>query len=140
MVPPPRCPPRLHPLLHRLGHVVSLWSSVWIRSGPVWIWPGLFRSSHPGGCLSLNRGAGCIFVEMLQGAPAFPGEAEELEQLQTIWTVRWSWCLCRAASKKSTEASHVTHRCWGCPLRTPGLKSACCPGTFQVRGHAHFLR
>ncbi|XP_068446803.1 cyclin-dependent kinase 15 [Clinocottus analis] len=32
-------------------------------------------------------GAGCIFVEMLQGAPAFPGVAEELEQLQKIWTV-----------------------------------------------------
>eukprot|EP00066_Takifugu_rubripes_P015468 XP_011604734.1 PREDICTED: cyclin-dependent kinase 15 [Takifugu rubripes] len=32
-------------------------------------------------------GAGCIFIEMLQGAPAFPGEAAELEQLQTIWEV-----------------------------------------------------
>ncbi|CAG01345.1 unnamed protein product, partial [Tetraodon nigroviridis] len=29
-------------------------------------------------------GAGCVFVEMLQGAPAFPGEAAELQQLQTI--------------------------------------------------------
>ncbi|XP_051798154.1 cyclin-dependent kinase 15-like [Acanthochromis polyacanthus] len=32
-------------------------------------------------------GAGCIFVEMLQGAPAFPGTSDELEQLQKIWTV-----------------------------------------------------
>ncbi|KAM4595749.1 cyclin-dependent kinase 15 [Fundulus diaphanus] len=32
-------------------------------------------------------GAGCIFVEMLQGSPAFAGGSDELEQLQTIWTV-----------------------------------------------------
>ncbi|XP_068612447.1 cyclin-dependent kinase 15 [Brachionichthys hirsutus] len=32
-------------------------------------------------------GAGCIFVEMLQGAPAFPGHSDEFEQLQKIWTV-----------------------------------------------------
>uniref|UniRef100_A0AAQ5Z948 cyclin-dependent kinase n=1 Tax=Amphiprion ocellaris TaxID=80972 RepID=A0AAQ5Z948_AMPOC len=32
-------------------------------------------------------GAGCIFIEMLQGAPAFPGTSDELEQLQKIWMV-----------------------------------------------------
>ncbi|XP_015226923.1 PREDICTED: cyclin-dependent kinase 15-like [Cyprinodon variegatus] len=32
-------------------------------------------------------GAGCIFIEMLQGSPAFPGGSDELEQLQNIWTV-----------------------------------------------------
>uniref|UniRef100_A0AAY4DA89 cyclin-dependent kinase n=1 Tax=Denticeps clupeoides TaxID=299321 RepID=A0AAY4DA89_9TELE len=32
-------------------------------------------------------GAGCIFVEMLQGAPAFPGVADVFEQLQKIWAV-----------------------------------------------------
>ncbi|KAM6893019.1 cyclin-dependent kinase 15 [Lycodopsis pacificus] len=32
-------------------------------------------------------GAGCIFVEMLQGFPAFPGMKDEFEQLQKIWTV-----------------------------------------------------
>ncbi|XP_068165417.1 cyclin-dependent kinase 15 isoform X2 [Antennarius striatus] len=32
-------------------------------------------------------GAGCIFIEMLQGAPAFPGDPDEFQQLQTIWTV-----------------------------------------------------
>ncbi|XP_072235292.1 cyclin-dependent kinase 15 [Leuresthes tenuis] len=32
-------------------------------------------------------GAGCIFIEMLQGAPAFPGVSDELEQLQRIWGV-----------------------------------------------------
>uniref|UniRef100_A0A3P8SIU8 cyclin-dependent kinase n=1 Tax=Amphiprion percula TaxID=161767 RepID=A0A3P8SIU8_AMPPE len=32
-------------------------------------------------------GAGCIFIEMLQGAPAFPGMSDELEQLQKIWMV-----------------------------------------------------
>lgn len=37
---------------------------------------------------SVLRGAGCVFVEMLQGAPAFPGEAAELQQLQTIFQVR----------------------------------------------------
>ncbi|MED6272643.1 Cyclin-dependent kinase 15 [Characodon lateralis] len=32
-------------------------------------------------------GAGCIFIEMLQGSPAFAGGPDELEQLQNIWTV-----------------------------------------------------
>ncbi|XP_008292553.1 cyclin-dependent kinase 15 [Stegastes partitus] len=32
-------------------------------------------------------GAGCIFIEMLQGAPAFPGLSDEFEQLQKIWAV-----------------------------------------------------
>ncbi|XP_061908122.1 cyclin-dependent kinase 15 [Entelurus aequoreus] len=32
-------------------------------------------------------GAGCIFVEMLQGAPAFPGVTDVFDQLQKIWTV-----------------------------------------------------
>ncbi|XP_008418810.1 cyclin-dependent kinase 15 isoform X5 [Poecilia reticulata] len=32
-------------------------------------------------------GAGCIFIEMLQGSPAFAGGSDELEQLQNIWTV-----------------------------------------------------
>uniref|UniRef100_A0A3P9NHJ0 Cyclin-dependent kinase 15 n=1 Tax=Poecilia reticulata TaxID=8081 RepID=A0A3P9NHJ0_POERE len=33
------------------------------------------------------QGAGCIFIEMLQGSPAFAGGSDELEQLQNIWTV-----------------------------------------------------
>ncbi|XP_077370433.1 cyclin-dependent kinase 15 isoform X2 [Festucalex cinctus] len=32
-------------------------------------------------------GAGCIFVEMLQGAPAFPGVTDVFDQLQKIWMV-----------------------------------------------------
>ncbi|XP_045906840.1 cyclin-dependent kinase 15 [Micropterus dolomieu] len=32
-------------------------------------------------------GAGCIFIEMLQGAPAFPGVTDVFEQLQKIWMV-----------------------------------------------------
>ncbi|XP_064826940.1 cyclin-dependent kinase 15-like isoform X1 [Oncorhynchus masou masou] len=32
-------------------------------------------------------GAGCIFIEMLQGTPAFPGVADVFEQLQNVWTV-----------------------------------------------------
>ncbi|KAL7370208.1 hypothetical protein ABVT39_022200 [Epinephelus coioides] len=32
-------------------------------------------------------GAGCIFVEMLQGAPAFPGVTDVFEQLKKIWMV-----------------------------------------------------
>ncbi|XP_047187487.1 cyclin-dependent kinase 15 isoform X2 [Scophthalmus maximus] len=32
-------------------------------------------------------GAGCVFIEMLQGAPAFPGVTDVFEQLQKIWTV-----------------------------------------------------
>uniref|UniRef100_A0A8D0GFV2 Cyclin dependent kinase 15 n=1 Tax=Sphenodon punctatus TaxID=8508 RepID=A0A8D0GFV2_SPHPU len=32
-------------------------------------------------------GAGCIFVEMLQGDPLFPGVSSPLEQLEKIWAV-----------------------------------------------------
>ncbi|XP_026149213.1 cyclin-dependent kinase 15 isoform X1 [Mastacembelus armatus] len=32
-------------------------------------------------------GAGCIFIEMLQGMPAFPGVSDVYEQLQKIWMV-----------------------------------------------------
>ncbi|KAF7711136.1 cyclin-dependent kinase 15 isoform X1 [Silurus meridionalis] len=32
-------------------------------------------------------GAGCIFIEMLQGVPAFPGVADAFEQLVKIWRV-----------------------------------------------------
>ncbi|XP_039649617.1 cyclin-dependent kinase 15 isoform X2 [Perca fluviatilis] len=32
-------------------------------------------------------GAGCILVEMLQGAPAFPGDSDVFQQLHKIWTV-----------------------------------------------------
>ncbi|XP_061642601.1 cyclin-dependent kinase 15 isoform X2 [Phyllopteryx taeniolatus] len=32
-------------------------------------------------------GAGCIFVEMLQGSPAFPGVTDVFDQLQKIWMV-----------------------------------------------------
>ncbi|XP_058889537.1 cyclin-dependent kinase 15 isoform X2 [Acipenser ruthenus] len=32
-------------------------------------------------------GVGCIFIEMLQGSPAFPGVTDIVEQLQKIWAV-----------------------------------------------------
>ncbi|XP_026218874.1 cyclin-dependent kinase 15 [Anabas testudineus] len=32
-------------------------------------------------------GAGCVFIEMLQGTPAFPGDSDVFGQLQKIWTV-----------------------------------------------------
>ncbi|XP_043931044.1 cyclin-dependent kinase 15 [Protopterus annectens] len=32
-------------------------------------------------------GAGCIFIEMLQGLPAFPGVTDVFDQLEKIWTV-----------------------------------------------------
>ncbi|XP_049609790.1 cyclin-dependent kinase 15 isoform X3 [Syngnathus scovelli] len=32
-------------------------------------------------------GAGCIFVEMLEGVPAFPGDTDVFDQLQKIWMV-----------------------------------------------------
>ncbi|XP_035006013.2 cyclin-dependent kinase 15 isoform X1 [Hippoglossus stenolepis] len=38
-------------------------------------------------------GAGCIFIEMLQGAPAFPGVTDVFEQLQKIWTYLCYICL-----------------------------------------------
>ncbi len=37
--------------------------------------------------LLMFRGAGCIFIEMLQGSPAFPGVADVFEQLLKIWAV-----------------------------------------------------
>lgn len=80
------------------------------------------------------RGAGCIFVEMLQGAPAFPGESDEFEQLQTIWTVSE-----RAihpdgkVQEKESDALMWPCRSWACPLRTAGLESASCPTINQVR-------
>ncbi|XP_075897511.1 cyclin-dependent kinase 15 [Nelusetta ayraudi] len=55
--------------------------TLWYRPPDV-----LLGSTHYSTALDM-WGAGCIFVEMLQGAPAFLGEADELEQLQTIWTV-----------------------------------------------------
>ncbi|XP_008418792.2 cyclin-dependent kinase 15 isoform X2 [Poecilia reticulata] len=39
-------------------------------------------------------GAGCIFIEMLQGSPAFAGGSDELEQLQNIWTALVLWRPC----------------------------------------------
>ncbi|KAK1165571.1 cyclin-dependent kinase 15 isoform X2 [Acipenser oxyrinchus oxyrinchus] len=32
-------------------------------------------------------GVGCIFIEMLEGSPAFPGVTDIIEQLQKIWAV-----------------------------------------------------
>ncbi|MGH0117627.1 UNVERIFIED_CONTAM: hypothetical protein FKN15_041819 [Acipenser sinensis] len=32
-------------------------------------------------------GVGCIFIEMLQGSPAFPGVTDIVEQLQKIWAM-----------------------------------------------------
>lgn len=37
---------------------------------------------------SFARGAGCIFIEMFQGQPLFPGVSNILEQLEKIWEVR----------------------------------------------------
>ncbi|GAB5575890.1 cyclin-dependent kinase 14 isoform X3 [Prionailurus iriomotensis] len=34
-----------------------------------------------------KRGAGCIFIEMFQGQPLFPGVSNILEQLEKIWEV-----------------------------------------------------
>jgi len=38
--------------------------------------------------ISFVRGAGCIFIEMFQGQPLFPGVSNILEQLEKIWEVR----------------------------------------------------
>nr|XP_036864998.1 cyclin-dependent kinase 15 [Manis javanica] len=37
--------------------------------------------------VSFARGAGCIFIEMFQGQPLFPGVSDILEQLEKIWEV-----------------------------------------------------
>lgn len=69
---------------------------------------------------------------MLQGAPAFPGEADELEQLQTIWTVRESAPFIQMVKEKESDALMWPCRSWACPLRTAGLESASCPTINQV--------
>lgn len=38
--------------------------------------------------ISFARGAGCIFIEMFQGQPLFPGVSNVFEQLEKIWEVR----------------------------------------------------
>lgn len=77
VVPASRCPAGIHRLLHSSRHMVST-----------------DYSNSAAGCDCVNkvcffwiRGAGCIFIEMLQGAPAFPGVSDEFEQLQKIWEV-----------------------------------------------------
>ncbi|KAK2499187.1 hypothetical protein MC885_018576 [Smutsia gigantea] len=49
-------------------------------------------------------GAGCIFIEMFQGQPLFPGVSDILEQLEKIW--------------EPAEA----HGCWESLQRIPGLE------------------
>lgn len=77
VVPPPWRPAGIHRLLHSSGYVVST----------------NYSNSAAGYdcvnkvCCFWIRGAGCIFIEMLQGAPAFPGVSDEFEQLQKIWEV-----------------------------------------------------
>ena len=36
----------------------------------------------------LNRGVGCIFVEMITGVAMFPGMRDSIDQLNKIWQVR----------------------------------------------------
>ncbi|XP_078786413.1 cyclin-dependent kinase 15 isoform X2 [Oryzias latipes] len=53
-------------------------------------------------------GAGCILIEMLQGAPAFPGGPDELEQLKKIFSVlgvpsQISWPELRLLSSDSPD-------------------------------------
>ncbi|KAJ3584292.1 hypothetical protein NHX12_014788 [Muraenolepis orangiensis] len=55
--------------------------TLWYRPPDV-----LLGSTHYSTALDI-WGAGCIFIEMLQGAPAFPGSADAFEQLQKIWAV-----------------------------------------------------
>lgn len=43
--------------------------------------------------VSFARGAGCIFIEMFQGEPLFPGVSSILEQLEKIWEVRKEFSL-----------------------------------------------
>lgn len=46
--------------------------------------------------VSFARGAGCIFIEMFQGQPLFPGVSNILEQLEKIWEVRKEFFLGRS--------------------------------------------
>ena len=43
--------------------------------------------------ISFVMGAGCIFIEMFQGQPVFPGVSNILEQLEKIWEVREEFLL-----------------------------------------------
>jgi len=83
MVPPARCSHGLHWLLHSPGHLVSPCTHTLIP----------LRKVHNCDSKCLFRGAGCIFIEMLQGSPAFPGVADVFEQLLKIWTVSL-YCNC----------------------------------------------
>lgn len=77
------------------------------------------------------RGAGCIFIEMLQGAPAFPGDTDVFQQLQKIWTVRKTTSLFKLLKPLLTsrhervraDRSHVTLQVLGVPseLSWPGV-------------------
>ncbi|CAL8292582.1 unnamed protein product [Arctogadus glacialis] len=55
--------------------------TLWYRPPDV-----LLGSTHYSTALDI-WGAGCVFIEMLQGAPAFPGTDDVMEQLRKIWAV-----------------------------------------------------
>ncbi|CAL8397358.1 unnamed protein product [Boreogadus saida] len=55
--------------------------TLWYRPPDV-----LLGSTHYSTALDI-WGAGCVFIEMLQGAPAFPGTDDVTEQLRKIWAV-----------------------------------------------------
>lgn len=86
------------------------------------------------------RGAGCIFIEMLQGAPAFPGDTDVFQQLQKIWTVRKTTSLFKLLKlywpvvMNVWELTAVMWPCrfWASRLNSAGLESASCPTTDQV--------
>ncbi|XP_046887463.1 cyclin-dependent kinase 15 isoform X3 [Hypomesus transpacificus] len=68
-------------------------------------------------------GAGCVFIEMLQGSPAFPGVADVFEQLQKIWTVlglpnEVCW-------PGVSELPNFKPGCLSCPTRRRTWPSAC---------------
>uniref|UniRef100_A0A3P8W866 Cyclin-dependent kinase 15 n=1 Tax=Cynoglossus semilaevis TaxID=244447 RepID=A0A3P8W866_CYNSE len=63
-------------------------------------------------------GAGCIFIEMLQGAPAFPGVTDVFDQLQKIWMVLG---VPSESSWPGVTSLFIWNRLNQLPIKTEGL-------------------
>lgn len=61
----------------------------------IWLSTYVFLENVGLTLVSFARGAGCIFIEMFQGQPLFPGVSSILEQLERIWEVREEFLLGR---------------------------------------------
>lgn len=71
------------------------------------------------------RGVGCIFIEMVTGAAAFPGVKDTGDQLEKIWKVRkHSTLLFGACWPRPVEGSFLLGLGWA---MAEVLKAGLCP-------------